>query len=228
MIFCPNLKNKVVGKEFKKLTDVLGEDLAYLLWDKTNGEGVLYDEQGNLLQSYKKILDRANGDEESAIIAIAETIINGTPDTELKTGKFLNYYDYQKAYIEKFMPKIRMNLNNSEIDEVEDQIVFNRISDLLGVEAADSFSNYVYENIDDLSNKAFSISVDKYNLPDYSKDVRADKITELARIWLNTEYFNNILPEQLQNLRNKWIDGGKVISYPEMFISNIINLNILI
>ena len=85
MIFCPNLKNKVVGKEFKKLTDVLGEDLAYLLWDKTNGEGVLYDEQGNLLQSYKKILDRANGDEESAIIAIAETIINGTPDTELKT-----------------------------------------------------------------------------------------------------------------------------------------------
>ena len=206
MIFCPNLKNKVVGKEFKKLTDVLGEDLAYLLWDKTNGEGVLYDEQGNLLQSYKKILDRANGDEESAIIAIAETIINGTPDTELKTGKFLNYYDYQKAYIEKFMPKIRMNLNNSEIDEVEDQIVFYRISDLLGVEAADSFSNYVYENIDDLSNKAFSISVDKYNLPDQSKDVRADKITELARIWLNTEYFNNILPEQLQNLRNKWID----------------------
>lgn len=223
MIFCPNLKNKVVGKEFKKLTDVLGEDLAYLLWDKTNGEGVLYDEQGNLLQSYKKILDRANGDEESAIIAIAETIINGTPDTELKTGKFLNYYDYQKAYIEKFMPKIRMNLNNSEINEVEDQIVFNRISDLLGVEAADSFRNYVYENIDDLSNKAFSISVDKYNLPDYSKDVRADKITELARIWLNTEYFNNILPKQLQTLRNKWIDGGKVISYPEMFISNIIN-----
>ena len=93
------------------------------------------------------------------------------------------------------MPKIRMNLNNSEINEVEDQIVFNRISDLLGVEAADSFRNYIYENIDDLSNKAFSISVDKNNLPDYSKDVRADKITELARIWLNTEYFNNILPK---------------------------------
>lgn len=223
MIFCPNLKNKVVGKEFKKLTDVLGEDLAYLLWDKTNGEGVLYDEQGNLLKSYKKVLDRANGDEESAIIAIAETIINGTPDTELKTGKFLNYYDYQKVYIEKFMPKIRMNLNNSEINDVEDQITFNRISDLLGVEAADSFRNYVYENIDDLSNKAFSISVDKNNLPDYSKDVHADKIAELARIWLNTEYFNNILPEQLQTLRNRWIDSGKVISYPEMFISNIIN-----
>ena len=223
MIFCPNLKNKVVGKEFKKLTDVLGEDLAYLLWDKTNGEGVLYDEQGNLLQSYKKILDRANGDEESAIIAIAETIINGTPDTELKTGKFLNYYDYQKAYIEKFMPKIRMNLNNSEIDEVEDQIIFNRISDLLGIEASNSFRYYVHENIDDLSNKVFSISVDKNNLPDYSKDVRTNKITELARIWLNTEYFNNILPDQLRNLRNAWIDGGKVISYPEMFISNIVN-----
>ena len=69
----------------------------------------------------------------------------------------------------------------------------------------------------------FSISVDKNNLPDYSKDVRTNKITELARIWLNTEYFNNILPDQLRNLRNAWIDGGKVISYPEMFISNIVN-----
>ena len=38
--FCPNLNNKNIKKEFEELVDALGEDLAYYIWDKTEGEGL--------------------------------------------------------------------------------------------------------------------------------------------------------------------------------------------
>lgn len=34
---CPNLSNPIVREEFKELKDVLGEDMAYLIWDRNNG-----------------------------------------------------------------------------------------------------------------------------------------------------------------------------------------------
>ena len=38
--FCPNLNNKNIKAEFEELKSALGEDLAYLLWHRTEGEGL--------------------------------------------------------------------------------------------------------------------------------------------------------------------------------------------
>ena len=37
MIFCPNFSNKQVKQEFEELVQAVGEDMAYLLWDRNNG-----------------------------------------------------------------------------------------------------------------------------------------------------------------------------------------------
>ena len=37
MIFCPNFSNKQVKQEFDELVQAVGEDMAYLLWDRNNG-----------------------------------------------------------------------------------------------------------------------------------------------------------------------------------------------
>lgn len=38
--FCPNLNDKNIKAEFEELKSALGEDLAYLLWHRTEGEGL--------------------------------------------------------------------------------------------------------------------------------------------------------------------------------------------
>jgi hypothetical protein len=47
MTFCPNFSNKQVKEEFDELVNIFeelypgeGENVAYLLWDKTKGEGL--------------------------------------------------------------------------------------------------------------------------------------------------------------------------------------------
>lgn len=39
-IFCPNFSNKQVKQEFDELTAKVGENVAYYLWNKSNGEGL--------------------------------------------------------------------------------------------------------------------------------------------------------------------------------------------
>lgn len=36
-MICPNLSNPIIKKEFEELKSVLGEDMAYLIWDRNNG-----------------------------------------------------------------------------------------------------------------------------------------------------------------------------------------------
>lgn len=36
--FCPNFSNKQVKKEFETLEDMVGENQAYYLWDKYEGD----------------------------------------------------------------------------------------------------------------------------------------------------------------------------------------------
>ena len=38
--FCPNLNDKNIKAEFDELVNVLGEDEAYLVWHKSDGEGL--------------------------------------------------------------------------------------------------------------------------------------------------------------------------------------------
>lgn len=36
--FCPNFSNEQVKQAFDELTNLVGEDLAYYLWDKYEGD----------------------------------------------------------------------------------------------------------------------------------------------------------------------------------------------
>jgi hypothetical protein len=38
--FCPNLNNKNIKAEFEELVNAVGEDLAYLAWHRSEGEGL--------------------------------------------------------------------------------------------------------------------------------------------------------------------------------------------
>lgn len=36
--FCPNLSNKQVKRDFNQLIDMVGENIAYYLWNKYEGD----------------------------------------------------------------------------------------------------------------------------------------------------------------------------------------------
>jgi hypothetical protein len=38
--YCPLLSNPDVKKEFDELVELFGENMAYYLWDKSNGNGL--------------------------------------------------------------------------------------------------------------------------------------------------------------------------------------------
>lgn len=73
MNICPNLNNKEIKKEFDELINTFGENIAYYLWDITNGEGLLN-------QTFNEFMEISN-DRAYALSAAAieaKAIHNGT------------------------------------------------------------------------------------------------------------------------------------------------------
>ena len=86
--FCPNLNNKHIKAEFEELKSALGEDLAYLVWHRTEGEGL-----GNhpgLADSdvFKSALEQYNGDRKKTIFALSREALTKTePKTQEETAQ---------------------------------------------------------------------------------------------------------------------------------------------
>lgn len=72
MNICPNLRNKKVKQEFDELVSIFGEDIAYFLWDKTNGNGMELAPNGASSRLFSDLLKLSNGDRRKAIIAKAK------------------------------------------------------------------------------------------------------------------------------------------------------------
>ena len=72
MNICPNLRNKKVKQEFDELVSIFGEDIAYFLWDKTNGNGMELAPNGASSKLFSDLLELSNGDRRKAIIAKAK------------------------------------------------------------------------------------------------------------------------------------------------------------
>ena len=72
MNICPNLRNKKVKQEFDELVSIFGEDIAYFLWDKTNGNGMELAPNGASSKLFSDLLKLSNGDRRKAIIAKAK------------------------------------------------------------------------------------------------------------------------------------------------------------
>lgn len=72
MNICPNLRNKKEKQEFDELVSIFGEDIAYFLWDKTNGNGMELAPNGASSRLFSDLLKLSNGDRRKAIIAKAK------------------------------------------------------------------------------------------------------------------------------------------------------------
>lgn len=72
MNICPNLHNKKVKQEFDELVSIFGEDIAYFLWDKSNGNGMELAPNGASSKLFSDLLQLSNGDRRKAIIAKAK------------------------------------------------------------------------------------------------------------------------------------------------------------
>ena len=72
MNICPNLRNKKVKQEFDELVSIFGEDIAYFLWDKTNGNGMELAPNGASSRLFSDLLKLSGGDRRKAIIAKAK------------------------------------------------------------------------------------------------------------------------------------------------------------
>lgn len=67
MIFCPNFSNKQVKQEFEELVQAVGEDMAYLLWDRNNGYALDKAPNGADSRLFKALLDYYKGDRQKAL-----------------------------------------------------------------------------------------------------------------------------------------------------------------
>ena len=75
MIFCPNFSNKQVKQEFDELVQAVGEDMAYLLWDRNNGYALDKAPNGADSRLFKALLDYYEGDRQKAIQAKGKTYL---------------------------------------------------------------------------------------------------------------------------------------------------------
>lgn len=74
MLFCPNLNNKQVKKEFDELRDIFGEATAYYMWDKNGGYSLDKAPNGAESKLFNDHLSIYHGNRVEAIRAKAKTL----------------------------------------------------------------------------------------------------------------------------------------------------------
>ena len=75
--FCPNLNNKNIKAEFEELKEALGEDLAYLAWHRSEGEGLGNHPGQADSEAFKAVLEAQQGNRKEAIKKAARELIIG-------------------------------------------------------------------------------------------------------------------------------------------------------
>ena len=87
MIFCPNFSNKQVKQEFDELVQAVGEDMAYLLWDRNNGYALDKAPNGADSKLFKDLLDYYEGNRQKAILAKGKTYLQRFKEEILPSAK---------------------------------------------------------------------------------------------------------------------------------------------
>ena len=78
-LFCPNLSNKQIKEQFEELVDVLGEDRAYLVWAKTDGQGLGNNPGSDDQPEFKQSLEKNNGDRAKTISQLSDEVLKQKP-----------------------------------------------------------------------------------------------------------------------------------------------------
>lgn len=77
MRMCPNLSNPQIEKEFDELVSVLGENIAYYVWDQNNGYSLDYAPNGAQSKLFSDLVSHFNGDRRRSIQLKAESFSKG-------------------------------------------------------------------------------------------------------------------------------------------------------
>jgi hypothetical protein len=113
MASCPLLTNKTVAKEFGKLTELFGEDMAYYLWDKNGGYYLDKASNGETSILFNK-LESAYGEDE-ALKKKANTLTNKFNEVFKGYSKDENdEYFYEDFFVKAAVTEVKEPIVNTE------------------------------------------------------------------------------------------------------------------
>ena len=95
--FCPNLNNKHIKAEFEELKDAVGEDLAYLLWHRSEGEGLGNHPGQADSEEFKAILEANNGNRKDALLEAARNVLMSSENLKSNTQEEIAQSAYDIA-----------------------------------------------------------------------------------------------------------------------------------
>ena len=125
--FCPNFANKQVKQDFDELTQVLGEDLAYYVWNKNNGNTLDKTPDGQKSQLFGDLLSYFKGDRTQAIKA--------------------KYLTYTNKFIERFGDWFSKDFDKQLNKQREPQVTFSEIKYISQQEITENEQETIDDNL---------------------------------------------------------------------------------
>lgn len=117
--FCPNLNNKNIKAEFEELVDALGEDLAYLTWHRSEGEGLGNHPGLADSEAFQAFLDGVDGNRPQAIKNAARELLM-KPERLSQQESSESAYDIatlldseRTAYVENIVTNYKTNVKGA-------------------------------------------------------------------------------------------------------------------
>ena len=145
--FCPNLNNKNIKAEFEELKEALGEDLAYLAWHRSEGEGLGNHPGQADSEAFKAVLEAQQGNRKEAIKKAARELIIGSVRASKQDAVWSAHHTDKKVSGTKNLldeiPKegaTPRQIVDNVVDFLKDKFVNLKIS--------------VYDNIPDISQQS--------------------------------------------------------------------------
>lgn len=123
--FCPNLNNKNIKAEFEELVDAVGEDLAYLAWHRSEGEGLGNHPGLADSEAFKTLLTTKANDRKAALKQAVRELIIGSqrPSTEQSAQLAADIADVIDNQREEYVNKIEENYRKNNPNNISDEAV---------------------------------------------------------------------------------------------------------
>lgn len=162
-MFCPNLSDPEVRRDFNKIADVVGNKIAYQVWNLNNGNPIHLNKNGEQSVLYENLLIQYNGNHRAAIkakskmysISMQKSIVNKVfeLDTqgEIKLKDLLEFhYETEKRPLQetKYEPDERYDKNLKDLGSRRQYEEYKQVSkELSGEEDRNNFRNFLAEKI---------------------------------------------------------------------------------
>jgi len=106
-MICPNLKNKEVKIEFMKISNLIGSNNAYKVWNLNNGNPLHLNSDGSPSQTYKDLMNKLINDEELVIKKISENLLNNEIIIEPNELQKQSFIAFNEIATEQYTNKVK-------------------------------------------------------------------------------------------------------------------------